>query len=86
MIRVRIASEVETAGSGDEKRLLADFLHKRDDEKDRTQLAGAVLNARLQLSRAEADRMKAEFQKKVRALHQKRRELDDAEAEYKATR
>jgi hypothetical protein len=41
---------------------------------------------RLASSRVQAEGMKADFQRKVRSLHQKRRELDDAEAEYRATK
>jgi hypothetical protein len=43
------------------------------------------LRARI-ADRAESDRRKADFLKKIRSLHQKKLELAEAEAEYKSSR
>lgn len=70
-----------------EAKLLTDFLKGGDAaEKTLDRLAETEYQARLDSVRAEADRRKADFLKKIRALHQKKLELAEAEAEYKSSK
>jgi len=49
-------------------------------------MAENEFQGRLDSARAESDRRKADFLKKIRSLHQKKMELAEAEAEYKSSR
>ncbi|MGC8640512.1 MAG: hypothetical protein ACP5XB_11615, partial [Isosphaeraceae bacterium] len=74
----------ETKGNG---KLISDLLKGGDDaDKALDRLAEIEFQARLDSARAETGRMKADFLKKCRLLYQKKLELADAEAEYKATK
>jgi ABC-type phosphate transport system auxiliary subunit len=57
------------------------------EEKEQIKLMAEIeFQGRLDSARADADRRKADFLKKIRSLHQKKQELAEAEAEYKSTR
>jgi hypothetical protein len=57
------------------------------EEKEQIKLmAENEFQGRLDSARAESDRRKADFLKKIRSLHQKKMELAEAEAEYKSSR
>lgn len=56
-------------------------------EKEQIKLMAEIeFQGRLDTARAESDRRKADFLKKIRLLHQKKLELAEAEAEYKSSR
>ena len=56
-------------------------------EKEQIKLMAEIeFQGRLDSARAESDRRKADFLKKVRLLHQTKLELAEAEAEYKSSR
>ena len=56
-------------------------------EKEQIKLMAEIeFQGRLDSARAESDRRKADFLKKIRLLHQKKLELAEAEAEYKSSR
>jgi len=56
-------------------------------EKEQIKLMAELeFQGRLDSARAESDRRKADFLKKIRSLHQKKQELAEAEAEYKSSR
>jgi len=68
-------------------KLVVDFLKGGDEgEKALDRIAEMEYQARLDAVRAESNRRKADFLKKVRALNQKKMELAEAEAEYKSSR
>jgi len=71
----------------EQKKLMADLTKGGDaGEKALNRLAEIEYQARLDSARAESDRRRADFLKKVRALNQKKMELAEAEAEYKSSR
>jgi hypothetical protein len=71
----------------EQAKLVADLAKGGSDaEKALDRLAELEFQARLDSARAETGRMKADFLKKCRLLYQKKLELADAEAEYKATK
>jgi hypothetical protein len=82
--------ESQKSGNKEEKEkydLLAKYLKDGEDgERSLGRLSDLEFKSRLDSARAESDRMKADFLKKCRLLYQKKLELADAEAEYKATK
>jgi hypothetical protein len=73
--------------NAEQGRLLDEYLKSGSSgDKPLERLAELELKARLEAAQAESERMKADFLKKCRLLHQKKLELADAEAEYKATK
>ncbi len=74
-------------GGKEQAKLMADFLKGGDEgEKALDHMAEIEYQARLDAARAESDRRKADFLKKIRALNRKKMELAEAEAEYKSSR
>lgn len=74
--------------NAEEDKLIHTYLKEKSKESEKAldQFAALELKFRLDTTRAESDRMKADYRKKCRLLYQKKLELADAEAEYKATR
>lgn len=74
-----------TKGLEDEDRLFAEALKGGEaGEKALDRLTEIEARARLDAARAETGRMRTDYREKCRLLHQKKLELADAEAEYKA--
>ncbi len=83
----RDAEKSANKQSKEQGKLIAAFLKGGEEgENALDQLAEIEFQAKFDSARAESDRMKADFLKKCRLLYQKKLELADAEAEYKATR
>jgi hypothetical protein len=86
----KMERNVEKTGSQEEReqfKLFATMIKGGDEgEKAMTRIAEQEFQARLDSARSEAERLKADFLTKCRLLHQKKLELADAEAEYKATK
>jgi hypothetical protein len=86
----QLQADVQRRGDKEEKeqfKLFADLVKGGDaGHKAEGALVELEFKLRLRAARGEADRMKADFQKKARLLHQKRLELAEAEAEYKSSR
>ncbi len=78
---------VETRKRRRRHKLMADIVKGGDEgEKALDRMAEIEFQGRLDSARAESDRRKADFLKKIRSLHQKKLELAEAEAEYKSSR
>ena len=74
-------------GDKEQTKLMVDFLKGGDEgEKALDRMTEIEYQARFDSARAESDRRKADFLKKIRSLHQKKLELAEAEAEYKSSR
>ena len=86
----KLKSDAEKGGTVDDKeqsRLLIDFLKGgTEGKKALDRMAEIEYQGRLDSARAESERRKADFQNKIRSLHQKKLKLAEAEAEYKASR
>jgi hypothetical protein len=86
----KMERDVQKTGSQEEReqfKLFSRMIKGGDDgENAMTQIAELEFQARLDSARSEAERRRADFLKKCRLLHQKKLELADAEAEYKATK
>jgi hypothetical protein len=86
----QIQADVERRGDKEEKeqfKLLADLVKGGDaGDKAKGALVELEFKLRLRAARGEADRMKTDYRQKARLLHQKKLELADAEAEYRATK
>ncbi len=69
-------------------KIRAELSNKGGDEGEKAldRMAEIEFQVRLDSARAESDRRKADFLKKMRSLYQKKMELADAEAEYKSSR
>jgi len=89
-IREKLEREAEKGTTKEEKehkKLMVDFFKGGNEgEKALDRLAEMEYQARFDSARAESDRGKADFLKKIRSLHQKELELAEAEAEYKSSR
>jgi hypothetical protein len=85
-----MSRDSEKSGNKEKKeeiRLAVDFLKGGEaGDKALEHLAEFEFKARLDSSRAESARMKSDFLKKCRQLHQMKLDLADAEAEYKVTK
>jgi hypothetical protein len=74
-------------GEKEQTKLMVEVLKGGDEgEKTLDRMSEIEFQARLDSARAESDRRKADFLKKIRSLHQKKLELAEAEAEYKSSR
>ncbi len=86
----KLERKVEKEGTKEEKeqtKFMLDVFKGGDGgEKALDRLAEIEYQARLDSARGESERRKADFLKKVRSLNQKKLELTEAEAEYKASR
>ena len=73
---------------GDRKMALSKIKEEEQTKlmKALDRLAEIEFQGRLDSARAESDRRKADFLKKIRSLHQKKLELAEAESEYKSSR
>lgn len=86
----KMERDAEKGGTKKEKeqtKLMVDvFKGGNESEKALDRMAEMEYQARFDSARAESDRRKADFLKKIRSLHQKKLELAEAEAEYKSSR
>jgi len=86
----KMQHDAENGGNKEEKeetKLMADLVKGGAvGEKALDRMAEIEFQGRLERNRAESDRKKADFLKKIRSLHQKKLELAEAEAEYKSSR
>jgi hypothetical protein len=86
----KMQHDAENGGNKEEKeetKLMADLVKGGAvGEKALDRMAEIEFQGRLERNRAESDRRKADFLKKIRSLHQKKLELAEAEAEYKSSR
>jgi len=89
-IREKLERDAEKGATKEEKehnKLMVDFFKGGNEgEKVLDRMAEVEYQARFDSARAESDRKKADFLKKIRSLHQKKLELAEAEAEYKFSR
>jgi hypothetical protein len=89
-IREKLERDAEKGATKEEKehnKLMVDFFKGGNEgEKVLDRIAEMEYQARFDSARAESDRRKADFLKKIRSLHQKKLELAEAEAEYKPSR
>jgi len=89
-IREKLERDAEKGATKEEKehnKLMVDFFKGGNEgEKVLDRMAEVEYQARFDSARAESDRRKADFLKKIRSLHQKKLELAEAEAEYKPSR
>jgi len=89
-IREKLERDAEEGATKEEKehnKLMVDFFKGGNEgEKVLDRMAEVEYQARFDSARAESDRKKADFLKKIRSLHQKKLELAEAEAEYKSSR
>ena len=89
-IREKLERDAEEEATKEEKehnKLMVDFFKGGNEgEKVLDRIAEMEYQARFDSARAESDRRKADFLKKIRSLHQKKLELAEAEAEYKSSR
>jgi len=89
-IREKLERDAEKGATKEEKehnKLMVDcFKGGNEGEKVLDRIAEMEYQARFDSARAESDRRKADFLKKIRSLHQKKLELAEAEAEYKSSR
>jgi len=89
-IREKLERDAEKGATKEEKehsKLMVDFFKGGSEgEKVLDRMAEMEYQARFDSARAESDRKKADFLKKIRSLHQKKLELAEAEAEYKSSR
>jgi len=89
-IREKLERDAEKGATKEEKehnKLMVDFFKGGNEgEKVLDRIAEMEYQARFDSARAESDRRKADFLKKIRSLHQKKLELAEAEAEYKSSR
>jgi len=89
-IREKLERDAEKGATKEEKehsKLMVDFFKGGNEgEKVLDRMAEMEYQARFDSARAESDRRKADFLKKIRSLHQKKLELAEAEAEYKSSR
>ncbi len=89
-IREKLERDAEKGATKEEKehsKLMVDFFKGGNEgEKVLDRMAEVEYQARFDSPRAESDRKKADFLKKIRSLHQKKLELAEAEAEYKSSR
>jgi len=89
-IREKLERDAEKGATKEEKehnKLMVDFFKGGNEgEKVLDRMAEMEYQARFDSARAESDRKKADFLKKIRSLHQKKLELAEAEAEYKSSR
>jgi len=89
-IREKLERDAEKGATKEEKehnKLMVDFFKGGNEgEKVLDRMAEVEYQARFDSARAESDRKKADFLKKIRSLHQKKLELAEAEAEYKPSR
>jgi len=89
-IREKLERDAEKGATKEEKehnKLMVDFFKGGNEgEKVLDRMAEVEYQARFDSARAESDRKKADFLKKIRSLHQKKLELAEAEAEYKSSR
>src|SRR5271166_2455407 len=83
----RDAGKGATKEEKEHNKLMVDFFKGGNEgEKVLDRMAEMEYQARFDSARAESDRRKADFLKKIRSLHQKKLELAEAEAEYKSSR
>ena len=86
----KITDDAEKTGTKQDKeqsRLLIDLLKGgAEGEKALDRMAEIEYQGRVDSVRAEAERRKTDFLRKVRSLNQKKMELAEAEAEYKSSR
>ena len=89
-IREKLERDAEKGATKEEKehnKLMVDFFKGGNEgEKVLDRMVEMEYQARFDSARAESDRRKADFLKKIRSLHQKKLELAEAEAEYKSSR
>ncbi len=89
-IREKLERDAEKGATKEENehsKLMVDFFKGGNEgEKVLDRMAEMEYQARFDSARAESDRRKADFLKKIRSLHQKKLELAEAEAEYKSSR
>ena len=88
--REKLEREAEKGGIKGEKeqpRLMIEILKGgHEGEKALDRMAEIEFQGRLDFARAESDRRKADFLRKIRSPHQETLELAEAEAEYKSSK